>query len=116
MYHERTIKARALLHAWYGKDTIEIDVWEQDGHALRAGHVEWKPVQPGDVRTSAFALRVEQAQALMDSLWECGLRPSQGAGSAGALQAVQDDLKHTRGLLAQVLPVALSKSGNGTEG
>jgi len=33
------------------------------------------------------------AQKLMDELWNCGLRPSEGSGSAGALLATQNHLK-----------------------
>lgn len=40
-----------------------------------------------------IALRIHDAQLLMDSLWECGLRPSEGAGSAGALAATERHLK-----------------------
>lgn len=32
------------------------------------------------------------AQALMDELWQCGLRPTEGTGSAGAMAAVQAHL------------------------
>lgn len=33
------------------------------------------------------------AQQLMDELWRCGLRPSEGTGSAGALAATERHLK-----------------------
>lgn len=33
------------------------------------------------------------AQALMDDLWHCGLRPSEGSGSAGSLAATERHLK-----------------------
>ena len=32
------------------------------------------------------------AQIIMDDLWECGLRPSEGSGSAGSLKATQSHL------------------------
>ena len=38
----------------------------------------------------------QTAQELMDALWNCGLRPSEGSGSADALRAVErnrEDLK-----------------------
>jgi hypothetical protein len=34
-----------------------------------------------------------EAQKLMDQLWDCGLRPSEGSGSAGALAATERHLK-----------------------
>jgi hypothetical protein len=37
-------------------------------------------------------LSPEQAQALIDGLWDCGLRPTEGTGSAGALVSVERHL------------------------
>ena len=37
-----------------------------------------------------------QAQELMDGLWRVGLRPSEGAGSAGSLAATERHLKDMR--------------------
>lgn len=34
----------------------------------------------------------EEAQVLMDDLWDAGVRPTEGSGSAGAMKAVQDHL------------------------
>lgn len=36
------------------------------------------------------------AQELMDDLWRCGLRPSEGSGSAGSLLATQKHLEDLR--------------------
>ena len=38
-------------------------------------------------------LPLTTAQTLIDQLWNCGLRPTEGAGSAGAMAAVQAHLK-----------------------
>lgn len=42
------------------------------------------------------SLRVEDAQRLMDELWNCGLRPSEGSGSAGMLAATERHLADMR--------------------
>lgn len=39
------------------------------------------------------------AQQIMDSLWDCGVRPSEGSGSAGALLATQNHLKDMQQLV-----------------
>jgi hypothetical protein len=44
-------------------------------------------------------LRMEEAQQFMDELWRCGLRPTEGAGSAGAMAAVQAHLSDMRKLV-----------------
>lgn len=48
-------------------------------------------------------LRPEQAQLLMDDLWRCGLRPSEGSGSAGALAATQAHLKDMQTLTFKLI-------------
>jgi hypothetical protein len=40
----------------------------------------------------AMSLALDDAQSLMDSLWRCGMRPSEGSGSAGALAATERHL------------------------
>jgi hypothetical protein len=37
-----------------------------------------------------------EAQALMDRLWTCGFRPTEGKGSAGALAATEQHLQDMR--------------------
>ena len=44
-------------------------------------------------------LGADAAQELMDSLWDCGLRPTEGAGSAGQLAAVKAHLDDMRTLV-----------------
>lgn len=45
-----------------------------------------------------FSLGQTEAQALMDQLWQCGLRPSEGSGSAGSLAATERHLEDMRKL------------------
>ena len=47
----------------------------------------------------SFKLDNEQAQVLMDDLWNSGLRPTEGSGSAGALAATQRHLDDMRKLV-----------------
>jgi hypothetical protein len=51
----------------------------------------------------SIVLPVEVAQELMDSLWQCGLRPSEGTGSAGALKATENHLKDLQELSKRLL-------------
>lgn len=46
----------------------------------------------------AVRLSREQAQQLMDGLWDCGIRPTQGSGSAGSLAATQKHLEDMRAI------------------
>lgn len=45
------------------------------------------------------------AQGLMDSLWECGVRPTEGKGSAGAMMATQGHLDDLRKILFKTLNI-----------
>lgn len=58
-------------------------------------HVE----EYGAVIEPTFRMSYEEAQELMDDLWTCGLRPSEGSGSAGALAATQKHLEDMRKLV-----------------
>lgn len=55
---------------------------------------ELKEIDPISDMSYQEGIRISQttAQQLMDSLWDCGLRPSEGSGSAGALLATQNHL------------------------
>jgi len=46
-----------------------------------------------------FSLSIDAAQILMDDLWNAGLRPTEGSGSAGALAATQRHLEDMRTLV-----------------
>lgn len=59
--------------------------------------------QAPDIATEpTFRLRKDAAQELIDGLWQCGLRPSEGTGSAGALAATQAHLQDMRALVFEL--------------
>ena len=61
--------------------------------------VVMKPEDDGKERAPTLSLTAEKAQQLMDDLWQCGLRPSEGSGSAGQLAAVERHLEDFRRLV-----------------
>lgn len=46
------------------------------------------------------------AQHLMDALWDCGLRPSEGSGSAGSLRKTEEHLADMRRIAFKQLGIA----------
>lgn len=46
-----------------------------------------------------FSLMPDEAQELIDNLWQLGFRPSEGTGSAGQLAATQKHLEDMRKLV-----------------
>jgi len=49
-------------------------------------------VEDGAVTKPLISIKPQVAQELMDTLWQCGLRPSEGSGSAGSLSATERHL------------------------
>ncbi|MCK9587807.1 MAG: hypothetical protein M0Q93_00425 [Terrimicrobiaceae bacterium] len=50
-----------------------------------------------------LTLSAEDTQGLMDELWRCGFRPTEGTGSAGSLAATQKHLEDMRSLVFKTL-------------
>ncbi len=57
--------------------------------------------------TLQLSSRSNEAQALMDRLWSCGLRPTEGNGSAGALAATERHLADLKALVEKAYKVKL---------
>jgi len=57
------------------------------------------PASEGIVIEPTFALSIQAAQLLMDDLWNCGLRPTEGQGSAGQLASIKYHLEDMRTLV-----------------
>lgn len=56
-----------------------------------------RTVDEGEVpETQPVELSIAAAQELMDQLWQVGIRPSEGSGSAGSLKATQEHLEDMR--------------------
>jgi len=56
----------------------------------------FEEVEEGLISDATFALNIDEAQGLMDDLWNCGLRPTEGSGSAGSLRATEKHLEDMR--------------------
>ena len=69
-----------------------------DGDAT-AEPIVMKKREPGIMLEPSISISRETAQTLMDDLWNCGLRPTEGTGSAGALAATQNHLKDMQRLV-----------------
>lgn len=87
------------------------------GVALYIGDREGKTVvqeivlkRVDDVNASApsgpsFEISTEQAQVLIDDLWNAGIRPTEGNGSAGAMRAVERHLEDMRKIAFNALVI-----------
>lgn len=70
--------------------------------------ITWQAVPHGEAAPEEPLLRLQRddAQRLMDELWNVGLRPSEGSGSAGQLAAVQNHLEDMRTIAMSQLGIA----------
>lgn len=80
---------------------IDIVVVEEVNHErFLAMQLEFVKILDGAcINQPTFSINQNEAQALIDELWQCGLRPSEGTGSAGALAATQKHLDDMRTLV-----------------
>jgi hypothetical protein len=67
--------------------------------------VVFQAVESGMITQPCLQLDQNDAQQLMDQLWHCGLRPSEGTGSAGSLAATERHLADMRKLALHALKV-----------
>ena len=84
---------RAQRELW--NDTIEINFAHRKptpGVICVAEPLVFKEQQEGLFFEPALRLNTGEAQRLLDELWDCGLRPSEGTGSAGSRRATEKHL------------------------
>lgn len=78
-----------------------------DGRPAIAKPVEFELQESdGEYAPPALSLHRDDAQQLMDALWDAGLRPSEGSGSAGSLAATERHLADMRAIAFGKLEIA----------
>ena len=100
-----TTEVRCQRQPW--RDGIEVAVLKRhlNGRVDYAMSMTMSELPEGECFPApTMLLQNGEAQMLMDELWRCGLRPSEGSGSAGSLAATERHLKDMQtiamGLLA----------------
>lgn len=105
-----TLRIKAHRTPWW--DAVEllmIDTSLPDGDKISVVTgltVTTKPI--GEFIEPTCSLGMTAAQELMDSLWQCGLRPSEGSGSAGSLAATERHLKDMQTIAFKALDKVLT--------
>ena len=105
LFREFKVHAENMFYA----DAIAIHIYERMPNgdiSLLSGlqfttHHEAEYVEPQE----AIQLPRETSQQLMDALWQCGLRPSEGSGSAGSLKATENHLKDIQEFSRRLLSI-----------
>jgi hypothetical protein len=77
----------------------------QGGDVMVSTNVTMEKVEWGQVMPRApIQLDIIAAQSLVDQLWQAGIMPSQGSGSAGSLAATERHLEDMRSLVFKTEP------------
>ena len=94
-------RIRAILSDRHWNPSIRLMAMNRRNNELFVGKLvyEDKPHPDSLEVPSAMNLSMDMAQELMDSLWECGVRPKEGQGSAGQMESVKYHLEDMRKLV-----------------
>lgn len=97
-------KVMARRSDW--KERVEIVLaWKGDGRTAVALPIQFSLIGPSEpIQEPTVELDFHAAQQLIDALWDCGLRPTEGTGSAGALAATERHLKDMQTIAFRLLP------------
>lgn len=80
-------------------DSLGVYMYENRGNSLAVvPHLTMTALGPFEAPPTEPTLRINatEAQQLVDELWDAGLRPSEGSGSAGSLAATERHLADMR--------------------
>lgn len=98
--HIPEIEIYPTRRPWARRDIeIYITRFDVDKQIAQRGKLTFETVAPGLAETEsdiACTITNNQAQSLMDRLWDCGIRPTEGQGSAGQISAVEKHLADMR--------------------
>lgn len=78
-----------------------------DGVRFVGTKIEVRDIQDGLFFEPILSINRDMAQALIDDLWRCGIRPTEGSGSAGSLAATEKHLKDMQKIAGKFLEVDL---------
>lgn len=87
---------RAFVHDFEEDVQIHFRQTDFSGKKYTVKIIENEEIKTGRAAEPLARISPTDAQVLMDDLWSCGLRPTEGKGSAGALSATQNHLNDMR--------------------
>ena len=101
------MEVRCQREPW--QDGIQVVVIERHptGRAMVGESLTLREIpEGGHIGEPTMSLKNDEAQMLMDELWRCGLRPTEGSGSAGSLAATERHLNDMRAIALGLLSKA----------
>lgn len=101
IYERTTLKAQS--EPWNASIGFLVIVEDDKGNRAFGHNVLMKTKEDGEAISPTFSLSRDAAQRLMDDLWNCGIRPTEGTGSAGSLKATENHLEDMRKIVFDLL-------------
>jgi hypothetical protein len=97
-------RVRAKAAPW--ANSVEIAAFGRlNGGETKIATVQWETIADNAEMKPLLTIRMEQAQVLMDDLWNAGVRPTEGAGSAGAMRAAEHHIADLRRVAFKALGI-----------
>lgn len=95
------IKIRAAPAPWYSG----VELLVKQGKSVGIS-VQMQAAPESAVMEPTLRISNNEAQTLMDDLWNAGLRPTEGTGTAGALKATEVHLADMRRIAFDALKIS----------
>lgn len=111
-YNRLGVRLHAGMEMWadcISLWAIKYDFGPNGQEVFYAKDFIWEKLTEAQIAPRTTTLFKDNAQALMDQLWTCGLRPTEGAGSAGSLAATERHLEDMRSLVFKTAPKETKK-------
>ena len=100
---EEEIRLFVENRPWQDPDRYEAHLirrtWSPGPYQRCRAVITWEPVEEGCNSDLSFVLTGSEAEALVNSLWDAGIRPAGAKGSIGQLAAVNEHLKDLQKLV-----------------
>ncbi len=97
------MKISVTKEVWNDHLELRLGMVNSDGSFAIARPAVYEVLPRGSLSEPCVCFSPEDAQSLMDLLWNCGIRPTEGAGSAGSMRAVQEHLKDLQAITMALL-------------
>lgn len=89
-----------MVKTEWGSNGIQFAIFDKETETRRAvKSLQLEKVSEGESFGGTGCIGLNEAQVLMDDLWNCGIRPTEGTGSAGSLRATERHLEDMRKLV-----------------
>jgi hypothetical protein len=90
----------------WGHDALELRLIARNPNGTCAkAKIEWIDVAELEMIEPSGKLLATDSQRLMDMLWDCGVRPTAGSGSAGSFEAVKNHLDDMKQIAFHMLKI-----------